>query len=486
MSLSFSLSNALSGLQASSRAAELVSNNVANALTDGYGKREIQLSARSISGNGSGVRVVGVTRVTDQVLLSDRRVAQANMAGEGVLADAFARIETAIGTPEDVKSLGKVVAGLDSALLAATGRPDSEARLAAVLTAAQALVAQVGKASASVQQERERADDRIAENVKELNDTLAKVAALNAQILKQVVADRDAAPLMDERQQLIDRIAEIVPLRQIDRNTGQIALIATGGAVLLDGGSPALFGFTPVGKITPDMTQASGALSGLTMNGKPVVMAAGTGNLDGGTLSANFRLRDVDAPATQVQLDAVARDLIVRFADPAVDATLAPGAPGLFSDAGAAFSAPAETGLAGRLAVNAAADPARGGALWRLRDGLGATAEGPPGETTLLTALRGQLTKQVNPASGGFEPGARSFSGLVSDVLSRVSSARTGAEADQSFAAARYDSLRADELAKGVDTDEQLQSLLLIERAYGANAKVIQTVDSMIQLWLGM
>jgi len=486
MSLSLSLSNALSGLQASSRAAGLVSGNVANALTDGYGRREIQLSASSLSGVGGGVRVTGVTRVSDQVLLSDRRVAQANMAGDGVLADAFSRIETAIGTPEDARSLGNAVAGLDSALLAATGRPDSEARLAAVLTAAQALATHIGRASATVQQERERADDRIAENVKELNDTLAKVAALNAQILKQVVADRDASPLMDERQQLIDRIAEIVPLRQIDRNTGQIALIATGGAVLLEGGRPALFGFSPVGKITPDMTLGSGALSGLTMNGKPVVMATGTGNLDGGTLSAGFRLRDVDAPATQVQLDAVARDLITRFADPAVDPTLASGAPGLFTDGGAAFSAPSETGLAGRLAVNTAADPARGGALWRLRDGLGATTEGPPGETALLTALRGQLTKQIDPASGGFEPGARSFSGLVSDVLSRVSSARTGAEADQSFAAARYDSLRSDELAEGVDTDEQLQSLLLIEKAYGANAKVIQTVDSMIKLLLGM
>jgi flagellar hook-associated protein 1 FlgK len=45
---------------------------------------------------------------------------------------------------------------------------------------------------------------------------------------------------------------------------------------------------------------------------------------------------------------------------------------------------------------------------------------------------------------------------------------------------------RADELAAGVDTDQQLQSLLLIERAYGANAQVIKTVDSMIKLWLGM
>jgi len=462
----------MSGLQASARSAELVSSNVANALTDGYGRREIQLAARSLGGTGNGVGITGVFRVSDQILLSDRRVAQANMAGSAVLADAFARFEAVIGTPGDAASLGGKIAGLDQALLSASGRPESEQRLAAVLTAAQGLANHVGKASIAVQMERERADDSIAENVKELNDTLAKVAALNAQILKQVVADRDASPLMDQRQQLIDKIAEIVPLRQIDRETGRIALISTGGAVLLDG-RPALFGFTPVGRITPDMTLESGALSGLTMNGKPVTFGEGSGKLDGGAMAANFRLRDVEAPLQQKRLDAAARDLIA-------------GAPGLFTDAGAAFTAATETGLAGRLAVNTAADPAKGGALWHLRDGLGATAEGPPGEAALLTALRGRLNAFISPASGGFEPGARSFSGLASDVLSYVSRARNGAEAEQSYAAARHDSLRADELAAGVDTDQQLQSLLLIERAYGANAQVIKTVDSMIQILLGI
>jgi flagellar hook-associated protein 1 len=234
------------------------------------------------------------------------------------------------------------------------------------------------------------------------------------------------------------------------------------------------------------MTLASGALSGLMMNGRPVTFGDGSGKLDGGAMAANFRLRDIEAPAQQARLDALARDLIARFANPSVDTTLTSGAPGLFTDAGAAFNAATETGLAGRLAVNTAADPANGGALWRLRDGLGATAEGPPGEAALLTALRGQLTAFLAPASGGFGPGARSFTGLASDVLSYVSRARTGAEAEQSYTAARYDSLRADELAAGVDTDQQLQSLLLIERAYGANAQVIKTVDSMIKLWLGM
>ena len=42
------------------------------------------------------------------------------------------------------------------------------------------------------------------------------------------------------------------------------------------------------------------------------------------------------------------------------------------------------------------------------------------------------------------------------------------------------------EKAGGVDTDQELQSLLVIEKNYAANAKVIQTVDEMIKTLLGL
>ena len=42
------------------------------------------------------------------------------------------------------------------------------------------------------------------------------------------------------------------------------------------------------------------------------------------------------------------------------------------------------------------------------------------------------------------------------------------------------------ELQGGVDTDREMQDLLQIEKAYAANAKVIQTVDEMLDLLLGI
>ena len=105
-----------------------------------------------------------------------------------------------------------------------------------------------------------------------------------------------------------------------------------------------------------------------------------------------------------------------------------------------------EAGLAGRIAVNTAVDTENGGELWRLRDGLLAPVEGPVGNAAGLTALHEALSAARVPASGGYSGAARAAQAL---------------------------------LENGVDTDQELQKLLLIEQAYAANARVIQTVDAL-------
>ena len=61
MSLSGALSNALSGLTANARAAGLVSTNIANATTEGYGRRDVVLTPGPV-GTSGGVRLLGVAR----------------------------------------------------------------------------------------------------------------------------------------------------------------------------------------------------------------------------------------------------------------------------------------------------------------------------------------------------------------------------------------------------------------------------------------
>jgi flagellar hook-associated protein 1 len=485
MSISASLSSALSGLNAAAKGAELVANNVANATNPSYARRELQLGARVVGSLGQGVAIIGTDRVIDRALLSDRRMADANSGGREALLRFQRDVEGVIGTSADPSSISGRIASLESALVEAASRPDSEARLSNLHTALRQVSDGFAAASESIQQGRGRADGKIASDVNRLNDALLKVRDLNVLIRAAKATGNDAAGLMDQRQKVVDDIATIVPIRELSRDNDQIALVTAGGITLLDG-KAATFGFTATNTITADMTLGSGALSGITVNGRPIAVGVPPGGMDGGTLAANFAIRDDLGTKAQASLDAVARNLMERLEDPAVDATRAPGSPGLLTDNGAGFNPLDEVGLSARLAINAAVDPVQGGALWRLRDGLGAAVQGPPGQSALLTALHGALTVPRATASGPFASGPRSFAALTGDLSSLASSARISAENDLGYARARSESLTELQAAQGVDTDQELQKLLVIEQAYSANARVIQTVDELIQILLGL
>ncbi|MCG6903860.1 MAG: flagellar hook-associated protein FlgK [Rhodobacter sp.] len=482
MNLSGTLSNALSGLSAVSRIAETVSSNIANANTDGYGVRAVQLSNRTVAGHGSGVQVDGITRQTDPVLTGNRRLAGAELGQITARADFLAALERAIGLPDDPSSLSGQMSGFDAALIQAASRPDSEARLQAAVEAARSVATQLNSVSDQIQEQRMAADREIATSVDFINTSLQQIADLNGQMLRIGAGPNDGSPLADHRQRLIDGISELIPIREVPRDNGTIALFTPGGAILLDG-TPAKLGFTNAGVIMPEMNIGAGTLSGLTINGKPVSTSVEKGPIAGGRLAGLFDVRDVQAPELQTRVDAVARDLVERFQDPAVDPTLGPGDPGLFTDAGGALVIADEVGLAGRISLNALVDPRDGGALWRLRDGLGAASPGADGDATLLNALSDALNSHRLPGSGGFIV-PHSATGISADLLSGVSVSLFSLETRQSYARAHSEALIGMELENGVDTDAELQKLLLVEQAFAANARVISTVDELIQTLL--
>ncbi len=80
--------------------------------------------------------------------------------------------------------------------------------------------------------------------------------------------------MQDQRQQLVDQIAKIVPVREVQQNDGAISLYTPNGAVLLDN-KAAVFGFNAATSVNPSTTNGAG-LSGLTLNGKPIATSGST------------------------------------------------------------------------------------------------------------------------------------------------------------------------------------------------------------------
>jgi flagellar hook-associated protein 1 FlgK len=477
MSLSASLSNAMSGLGAVSRAAELVSANVANAMTEGYGRRELSLSAAVVGGQGAGVQVSGVERVVNQAAVTDRRLAQAELSFHGARSETLNSLEQLVGYPNSESSLSAFADRFEESLIVASADPSSATGLNYVVSSAVGLSAKINEISEHLHGERESVDNSIGTQVAQLNSALEDVDRLNLEVSKQVNSGGDPSGLLDQRQAIVDSISSIVPVQTVIRDYGQIALVTPNGTTLVDY-QAASFEFSSTSIITPDMSLESGALSGLQIYGASSVSGAAIEAISGGSLAALFELRDQDIPQLQENLDALARDLMERSAS--ADNTLVSGEIGLFADDGGALDPLLEAGLASRLSVNSGVIASEGGDVNKLRDGLNATTVGPASDNTILTAYEQYFSDARLPASGNF-PSAASSSGLMSQFLSQISQDRQISEQRQSYEAARVQAFQDVELSSGVDTDQEMQKLLLIERNYAANAKVIQAVDEMLE-----
>lgn len=481
MSITSALNNALSGLNASTRQAELISNNVANALTPGYSRQVMDLSSNLVNGQGAGVSVSAVRIVEDPVTTASRRLADAATGQAQVRTAVQTRLADQLGEPSSPNALAQQVARFETAMHAAASDPTSSSLQRDVVDSAATVARTMNQISTENRRIRMDADASIQREVGEVNSALQQIGSLNREIQMRTSSGKDVASLLDQRKRLIDRISSIIPIKTAKRDNGTVAIYSSGGQTLLDGNA-ATIEFQQSGIITSDMTVGNGALSGLTVNGNTIAMGEGGGLLDGGSLAAHFETRDITVPGFDQQLDALAADMVTRFQDPTVDPTLGASDAGLFTDNGNAFLPANEQGLANRLGINAAVDPRQGGDLWRLRDGINAAAQGNVGSSTILDALKNAATDPRTPSASLGISTAMGMSGFAAELSSQRATEAVHANDHLTTARTVQDNLLAHESqATGVRTDEEMQRLLLVEQAFAANARVISAADSMIQ-----
>ncbi|WP_235216175.1 flagellar hook-associated protein FlgK [Ruegeria halocynthiae] len=479
--MSTALNNALGGLTAASRGAAVVSGNVANALTPGYARRSLELATNTIAGHG--VRTVGVVRHHDPVLTANRRETDADLARQSAISDFHTRLEGLVGSADQSTSLATRLADFDNSLITAASLPDSTQRLDQVARAGRGLSTSLNVASEGLRQLRSDSDRTIGKQVQTLNQTLHDIEKLNAKIPAIKNAGSDIGALLDQRQVLIDQLNTLVPVNVVPRSNDQVSIYSDGGLILLEG-KAAEFSFSVTGDTKPHMTVANGLLSGLEMNGNPVRTSGDNAQIRGGALMAQFEIRDALTLDAQVNLDTLARDLIERFETPGVDPTASATDPGLFTDGGGRFDTTAVTGLASRVSLNDIVDPDTGGDSWRLRAGLGAATPGDPGDATQLRAF-GAVLNDARPVAGAiFGTGNMRAAEITEALLSRAGADAHTADARKVFASGAQIEMTKIEAEQGVDTDQELQRLMQIEKIYAANARLISVVDELMDTLL--
>ncbi|MFP7569271.1 flagellar hook-associated protein FlgK [Marivita sp. S2033] len=476
MSLSGALSNAMSGLAANARGTSVISANIANALNEGFGRREVVLSTDANQSSG-GVRVAQVTRYSDPILSHQKRLASAEFGYASTIAGFASNVEQLWGSVDTPDSVANQMTKFETALVAAASDPSSDTRLRNVSYAAESFANSLRSASNGIQQARTDAEKHIAASVDEMNGRLSKIEKLNHNIMTAKHVGQDVLALVDQREMELDRLSEFVPLHVVERESGEVAVFTRQGRTLIDTRAVEIT-FDGKPAVLSHMSVSNGLLSGLRVDGQNIDVSM-DGPLSGGRLAATFELRDSAAPAVQARIDAIARDLIDRFGAGGPDSTINIGDPGVFTDAGGPFSPADETGLAGRIELNSTLATS-GSDLWRWRDGLYAPSRGDVGTSGLIMDLRAQVSQSLVP--GSLELGAtpNSLSGHVLGLSSKIAADRVRTSDLSEFASVQLDQFRQAAAAEGVNTDQELQKLIELEKSYAANARVVQVVDDML------
>jgi flagellar hook-associated protein 1 FlgK len=239
-----------------------------------------------------------------------------------------------------------------------------------------------------------------------------------------------------------------------------------------------------------------GGISGIMLNGSDV-----TGQMVGGQIGADITLRDTTLPTDQGELDEFAQGVASRFAGQGLQ---------LFTDPSGAVPAgggtPAQSGYVGFAAtmqVNAqvTADPSL------VRDGTNAVtstgftpnpAGGPAGFTSLISNIvnytfgtevqSGVPQTDLNTSGLGASGTLNASFGAAGDALSQFATSLVSSQAAQSAAATSSltteQSLQSSLSAKvatvsGVNMDTEMSAMLVLQNAYGSNARILTAAQAM-------
>jgi flagellar hook-associated protein 1 FlgK len=434
-----------SALKAYQGALAAIGENVANAQTPGYARRQVVLQEATVVGSGdigykaqvtfNGVTATGVARAWDNFKADEARFATSADGRAGVREQWLGSVETALD--DGPAGVGASMTTFFNAAASLASDPGDPLGRQAVLSS----LDNVAGAFRNTSQALSRISDGVGQaaglEVTSLNDALKSLNDVNGALGPTAANGSARASLEDQRDQLIDFISGKIDVKVTLGSDGRATLAAGSNASLslLSNSGPSLVNL---------VTAADGRLSlQLSTNGTTVPLPAA-----GGTLAGLADLSQTVADRRSA-LDGLAADFTST-----VNAWSAAG-----KDANGNAGADLISTPAGATSMQTlATDPK----LVAAADAAGT----PNGNLLALDAIR--TSSKVEDR----------WSSLVSANAQMLSSAKAESAASSQW---KDTSLAALDEVTGVDLDTEAAEMLRYQQAYSASARIIQVARDTMQ-----
>lgn len=303
-SITHALHTAAGGLLATQSALGTVSDNVANANTEGYSRKIVQLETNVLAGVGAGVNIADVQRSVNEELMRDMRDELMELNKISSQSTFFDRMQELFGAPGDNSSLAHTISQFSAAMETLSVTPERSLEQSEAVRWAVNAAQQLQDMSDTIQDLRKQADDEIHQAVEEANNHLLEIADLNAKIVRNDVANKDVSALEDKRDMALNELSKLVDITYFARSNGEISVFTKGGRVLVDQDTPGM-SHNLGASVSPVTTYEEGDFSGIFV-GSAVEANDITDDLIGGQLAGLVEMRDETLPNLQSQLDEMA------------------------------------------------------------------------------------------------------------------------------------------------------------------------------------
>ena len=230
MSISLALNNALSGLAINQRALSTISHNISNANTEGYSRQIVDLSAVYYDSVGSGVRVDDIVRKVDTFLINSVRQYTSAGGRTGTIEDYLERAQILLGEPGEENSIDEFTQSYFDALQDLAETPDRISFRENAVNTGQVLAREVSSLAYGIEELRLQADSDIKTGLRNVNEKLRELDALNVAISRADALGQPKAGLEDKIDMALKSIAEYMDISVIKQEYGGVFVHTNGTA----------------------------------------------------------------------------------------------------------------------------------------------------------------------------------------------------------------------------------------------------------------
>jgi flagellar hook-associated protein 1 FlgK len=507
MSLNSALSIASGGLANINAQFALISQNVANASTPGYAAEVGNQQDVTAGGVALGVQTAPATLQINQALQTSVTQQNAIVSNAQTTQTALQAIDSVLGTPGSGSDIGSLLGNLQDSFSTLLTDPSNETEQSAVVSSAATLAQGINSLSAAYSAQRQTAQNDLGSAVSALNSNLATIGQLSDQIIGFKQTGQSTADLENQRNAAVQTLSHLINVNAVEQPDGDMAVFTSSGLSLPTRSTSGPFSI-PTASTPPGSYYPGGGLPGINLGGQDV-----TSQMVGGQIGADITLRDTTLPTDQGELDEFAYGVSSRFASQGLSLFTDPS--GNVPSGGGTPAQLGYVGFAATIRVNPAvtADPSlvRDGNVAIAGSVIGAAAftpnpqagpngvpaAGPAGFTTLISNIV-HYTFGAQVQSGVSQPSLNTnglgasgnltapfnAGGALSDYATNLVASQAQQSATTTSNLTTDQALQSSLNAKisavsGVNMDTEMSLMLNLQNAYGANARVINAVQTM-------